>query len=87
MTKDELITKLNELADALEKENPGIATYVESIHKNLLQYPELIHMLKPEETRILVAGIEKYSSSKLTQPKVKKATKKVEVDLDALFED
>lgn len=86
MTKDELIVKLNDLAYALEKDNPGIATYVERIHENLRQYPELVHVLEPAQVKILVSGIEKYSTTKLTQAKPKAKKKDDIVDLDSLFE-
>ena len=86
MTSDELIVKLNDLADALEKDNPGIATYVERIHENLRQYPELVHVLEPAQVKILVSGIEKYSTTKLTQAKPKSKKKDI-VDLDSLFEE
>lgn len=68
--KETLIDKINSLQLALETDNEGIATYLKQIHANLLQFPELIHMLKPDEVSSIVQGLQQLSDLKLeSKPK------------------
>ena len=64
---DVIIYKIAELSQALEENNPSIATYVKDIHRNLLQYPELVHILQPEQVQTIVKGIEQVNGEKIAE--------------------
>ena len=84
---DVIISKIEELSQALEENNPSIATYVKDIHRNLLQFPELVHILKPEQVQTIVKGIEQVNGEKIAEeakPKVRAVAKKKESIADLL---
>ena len=71
---DIIIEKIASLSQALEESHPSIATYVKDIHRNLLQFPELVHILKPEQVQVIVKGIEQVNGEKIaedTKPKAR----------------
>ena len=70
---DVIIYKIAELSQALEENNPSIATYVKDIHRNLLQYPELVHILKPGQVQTIVKGIEQVNGEKIAEEAKPKA--------------
>ena len=70
---DVIISKIAELSQALEENNPSIATYVKDIHRNLLQFPELVHILKPEQVQTIVKGIEQVNGEKIAEEAKPKA--------------
>lgn len=47
----ELVAQVQSLADALHKQEPGIEHWLERIHEQLRAYPELCHILTPEQVR------------------------------------
>ena len=88
---DVIISKIEELSQALEENNPSIATYVKDIHRNLLQFPELVHILKPEQVQTIVKGIEQVNGEKIAEeakPKTRarKAGSKSKASLADLLE-
>lgn len=50
-------TILSHLESAIEKQAPGIMNYLQEISTNLLQYPELTHILTNEQLHIICSGI------------------------------
>lgn len=70
---DVIIEKIVALSQALEESNPSIATYVKDIHRNLLQFPELVHILKPEQVQTIVKGIEQVNGEKIAEDAKPKA--------------
>lgn len=52
----ELVAQVQQLADALHKQEPGIEHWLERIHEQLRAYPELCHILTPEQVRALCSG-------------------------------
>ena len=85
---DVIISKIEELSQALEESNPSIATYVKDIHRNLLQFPELVHILKPEQVQTIVKGIEQVNGEKIAEeakPKAR-ASKKSKASLADLLD-
>ena len=70
---DIIISKIEELSQALEESNPSIATYVKDIHRNLLQFPELVHILKPEQVQVIVKGVEQVNGEKIAEDAKPKA--------------
>jgi hypothetical protein len=85
----DILLKISELSTALETNNPDISSYVKAIHKNLLQFPELVHILQPSQVVTIVKGIELVNGEKIaeeTKPKVRatRATKPKESIADLL---
>ena len=70
---DVIMGKIVALSQALELSHPSIATYVKDIHRNLLQFPELIHILKPEQVQTIVKGIEQVNGEKIAEDAKPKA--------------
>lgn len=70
---DVVLAKIAELSQALEEDNPNIGNYVKDIHRNLLQYPELVHILLPEQVVTIVKGIEKVNGEKIAEEAKPKA--------------
>ena len=70
---DVIIEKIVALSQALEESHPSIATYVKDIHRNLLQFPELVHILKPEQVQTIVKGIEQVNGEKIAEDAKPKA--------------
>ena len=70
---DVIMGKIVALSQALEESHPAIATYVKDIHRNLLQFPELIHILKPEQVQTIVKGIEQVNGEKIAEDAKPKA--------------
>ena len=69
-----ILLKISELSTALETNNPDISSYVKAIHKNLLQFPELVHILQPSQVVTIVKGIELVNGEKIAEeakPKVR----------------
>ena len=76
---DVILSKIAELSQAIEENNPSIATYVKDIHRNLLQFPELVHILQPEQVLTIVKGIEQVNGEKIAEeakPKARASKKK-----------
>ena len=76
---DVILSKIAELSQAIEENNPSIATYVKDIHRNLLQFPELVHILQPEQVLTIVKGIEQVNGEKIAEeakPKTRASKKK-----------
>ena len=70
---DVILSKIAELSQALEESNPSIASYVKDIHRNLLQFPELVHILQPEQVQTIVKGIEQVNGEKIAEEAKPKA--------------
>ncbi|MGL4484301.1 MAG: hypothetical protein ACRCUS_05070 [Anaerovoracaceae bacterium] len=81
-----ILSQIAELSQALETANPDIGSYVKQIHKNLIQYPELVHILKPEQVATIVRGIETVTNEKIMEdakpkPRAKSKSKESISDL------
>lgn len=52
----ELADAVQSLANALHAQEPGIDSWLERIHEQLRAYPELTHILTPEQVRAVCSG-------------------------------
>ena len=85
---DVIMEKIVALSQALEESHPSIATYVKDIHRNLLQFPELVHILKPEQVQVIVKGVEQVNGEKIaedTKPKARATKAKSKESLSDLL--
>lgn len=82
---DVLLNKIAELSQRLEEANPDITNYLRDIHRNLLQYPELVHILQPEQVVTVVKAIEISNGEKiLEETKTPAARKKASANKESL---
>lgn len=58
MTPDELHSKVIELKDMLEKQNPGMEMWLRDIHMNLQKDESLVQVISEEELGIIVRSLE-----------------------------
>lgn len=54
---EQFVSKLPQFAQAIESKAPSVATYLQDIHKNLVQYPELVHILNDEQLSLICQGL------------------------------
>ena len=66
--------KILTLSNQIEKDNPGIKTYLAQIHKALKEQEGIVQLLTEEELAILVAGYSKVAQLTLTE--IAKSSKK-----------
>lgn len=52
----QVLDELAKLEQLLEARDPAIKGHLQAIHKNLIQYEELVHLLTDEEISVLMAG-------------------------------
>src|SRR5580765_8622739 len=74
--------KIQALADALEKQNPGFSVALGEIHKMTNANPEYVYALSDEQFRTIVAGYKKYTKVDIDIGKAKKMTKEQAAALD-----
>jgi hypothetical protein len=82
--KLDVLERLNRLEETLKTADPQLPVHLQQIHKTLLQYEELVHLLKDSEIRILMDAMQKYRKVELVKEaatsKGKKALGKTTVD-------
>lgn len=83
---EQLKMKLAELEQALLATDPQMPLFLKQVHSTLLQYPELVHILQPEERAIVISGLKVMANTDVIAPIAQKsarsAIKKKEFSLD-----
>jgi hypothetical protein len=74
-THTELCDATRKLAQELESEQQDINYWLDRVHEQLRQQPELLHMLSDEQTRALYRGIIARSKVVIVPEKAKPASK------------
>jgi hypothetical protein len=69
----DLREKILNLDTALKAKHPAMDSLLQTIHRNLQKDPELIHLLKPEETAIVFAGLQSKTQTQIVTETVKSA--------------
>lgn len=70
----ELSEKISSLETAFKQSHPAMDSLLQTIHRNLQKDPELVHILKPEQTAIIFAALQKKTNTKIVQETVKSAS-------------
>lgn len=70
----EILHVIKELEGALTEENEGIAMYAGIIHKKMIEYPELVHLLDDDAIAVVYKAALLQTGTKLV--KEKKATER-----------
>jgi hypothetical protein len=80
----DVLGRLAQLEETMKTTDPQIPVHLNNIHKTLLQYEELVHMLKDPEIKILMDAMQKYRKVELVKEastsKGKKALGRTTVD-------
>lgn len=76
LAKLDVLGRLDEIHSRLKEADPNLPTHLSAIHKTLLQYEELVHILPDEKVGILMQGMAKYKNIKLVEEAAKTRTKK-----------
>lgn len=69
----DLRQRIYSLEEAMKSNHPAMDSLLQTIHRNLDKDPELIHLLKPNETSILFGALQKKTQTKIVQETVKSA--------------
>lgn len=69
----DLQQRIHALEDALKANHPAMESLLQTIHRNLQKDPELVHMLRPEDTSTIFAGLQKKTQTKIVEETVKSA--------------
>lgn len=78
--------RLTALEQALLAQDPQMPTHLKAIHKQLIEFPELVHLLKPEDWGKILQAQQQYTKVKLVEESAaKKAAAKKKVQLEDLF--
>lgn len=72
---DTIKLKISELESALLSSHPQIPDLLRVIHKSLQADPEVVTLLKPEEIRVIVNGLEKHTKTELVETTAKSVKK------------
>lgn len=63
----DVLDRLNLIEKKLKEQDPELPTHLASIHKTLLQYEELVHILPDEKIHTLMQGLAKHRGVKLVE--------------------
>lgn len=64
--------QLTTLQEELQKQLPGYENSLHRIHRTLAEDPALLHILKPEDIGVVVAGLKKKTNTVIVEDMVKK---------------
>ena len=80
----DVLGRLQQLEETLKTQDPQLPVHLQNIHKTLLQYEELVHLLKDNEIKVLMDAMQKYRKVELVKEaatsKGKKSLGKTTVD-------
>lgn len=68
--------KLDALEAALVARDPKLPGHLAAMHEHLQQFPEMLHLLSPEDFGKVIAAHKAYSSVEITTARAKAATSK-----------
>jgi hypothetical protein len=81
----QLDAKLTALEQALVADDPLMPGHLKAVHTQLIQFPELIQLLQPEDYGKVIAAHSKYTGQVLVSAKVAKASTKRKVSIDDIM--
>lgn len=78
--------RLTALETALLAQDPQMPTHLKAIHAQLIQFPELVHLLEPADWGKVMQAQQQYTKVKLVEEgAAKKAAAKKKITVDDLF--
>ena len=76
LAKMDVLGRLDEIEAKLIQQDPMLGIHLATIHKQLLTYEELVHILPDEKIRVYMAGMQKYKQLQLVTEATKSRGKK-----------
>lgn len=67
--------RIQEIGAALLRQDPMLPGHLEAIHKNLMQYEELTHLLSDEQIGVLMSGQKRYVAVQLVKETISKGSR------------
>jgi hypothetical protein len=67
--------RIAQIREKLLQQDPLLPTHLAAIHQSLIQYEELVHLLKDEDIKDLIAGQKKHVGVELTTEIIKGKTR------------
>ena len=81
----DVLGKLDDLSAKLLQQDPMLPVHLSSIHRTLMQYEELVHLLSDEDIRKLITAQKKQINVELVKAiTVRKTTKTPKTTVDDL---
>lgn len=65
--KLDVMQRIEEIGAKLTEQDPLLPTHLAAIHRSLLEYEELVHVLSDEQIRTLIAGQKKHVQVQLVK--------------------
>lgn len=81
---EQMKTKIAELLEALQKQLPGYESLLHTIHRNLANDPDTVHLLSDEEIGVICAGLAKRTGVFIAKAEVEKKSGKGKTTLGDL---
>lgn len=75
--KLDVFDRIDKIAASLRSNDPMLPMHLAAIHRNLLQYEELVHLLSDDQIKALMAGQKQHVGTQLVMEAVKKRTTKI----------
>lgn len=73
MTPSEQVQeKIAALKAELDKQNPGISSYLRDIHRNLIEDESIVQILTPEEIGVIISGASLLTKTQIVADSIKK---------------
>lgn len=82
--KLDVLGRIDQIQANLLKQDPMLPQHLSTIHKNLLQYEELVHLLSDDDIRKLIAGQKKLVGIELVKEATKTKTRVQKTTVDDL---
>lgn len=71
LAKLDVLGRLDLIEAKLAAADPELPVHMSTIHKTLLQYEELVHLLPDKQIHVYMAGMQKYKKLQLAQEATK----------------
>ena len=72
--QENVVMKLDELQQMLQTAHPAMPRLLRDVHRELLKDPELVHLLKPEQTAVYVSAAQRLANITIVAAATKKST-------------
>ena len=71
LARDTVLKRLDQIEESLKTADPLLPIHCQEVHKTLVGFEELVHILPDEKIRLLMQGMKKYQAIQL----IKEASK------------
>lgn len=72
---EEIVARIDQLKEALQHQSPGYESLLHTIHRNLLNNPDTVHLLTEEQIGIICSGLQKRTGIFIANAEAEKVVK------------